>query len=88
MAAENKVQDVLSEAITKTDTNQLDPKNLTLESIVLLINTERLKHLNNKTAEEFSTLKKRQDQVSRLHQFLKSINSNTNAKGELDFSKK
>lgn len=63
-----------------------DPKNLSLEALVLLINTERLHHLHNKTHKEFTELKERQANVSRLHQLLKKINNNTTDNGEFDCS--
>jgi hypothetical protein len=60
---------------------------LSLESLVLLINTDRLKYLKDKTAEEFRTLQERQEKVRELHKLLKQINASTSDKGELDLSK-
>jgi spore germination protein YaaH len=51
--------------------------NLSIESLALLINTERLKHLENKITKEFLELKKRQDEVSFLHKLIKTINTAT-----------
>lgn len=69
------------------DANKPDLNNLSLEALVLLINTERLKHLHEKTHKEFSELKKRQDQVAELHGILKKINEHTNNTGDFDCSK-
>lgn len=62
-----------------------DPNNLSLEALALLINTDRLKFLENKITNEFVELKKRQDKVNFLHKLIKTINIAT-VKDELDFS--
>ena len=62
----------------------VNPNNLSLESLALLINTERLKFLENKITHEFIELKKRQDKVTFLHKLIKTINTATNDKGEFD----
>lgn len=51
--------------------------NLSLESLTLLINMERLKRLESKIATEFIELKKRQDEVTFLHKLIKTINTAT-----------
>lgn len=61
----------------------LDSSNLSLESIALLVNTERLHYLENKITKEFAELKKRQDEVALLHKLIKKINTATN-KDEFD----
>ena len=86
MASQEEVTNVLTEAV-QGDNTQTDYSKLSLESLVLLINTERLKQLQQQTTEEFSSLKKRQDQVAFLHQLIKAINASTNEKGEFDCSK-
>lgn len=58
--------------------------NLSLEALILLINTERLKRLHTQTQTEFEDLKKRQDKVSYLHKLMKSINKSTSTEGEFD----
>jgi hypothetical protein len=67
-----------------------DPKNkiydMSLEALVLLINTERLKFLHTKTHTEFTELKKRQDSVRALHTLIKKINNATNPDGTIDIS--
>lgn len=67
-----------------------DPKNkindMSLESLILLINTERLKFLHSKTHSEFSELKKRQDNVRALHSLIKKINNATDANGAIDIA--
>lgn len=67
--------------------NNGKPSKLSLEALILLINTERLKRLHEQTQTEFKELKKRQDQVSYLHKLMKAINKCTNADGEFDCSK-
>ncbi|MEI8366603.1 MAG: hypothetical protein WCF65_09335 [Parachlamydiaceae bacterium] len=57
--------------------NTSDSSNLSLESLVLLVNTERLKHLENKITKEFTELKERQGRVSSLHKLIRAVNSAT-----------
>ena len=86
MADETKgVNDVVSTALSAVSGNT-DPKELGIESLVLLINTERLRFLENKITKEFIELKRRQDDVSFLHKLIKSVNSSTTNE-ELDCSK-
>lgn len=61
-------------------------QSLSLEALVLLINTERLKSLREKTKKELLELKDRQQKVRDLHHLLRSINTATDDKGKLDFS--
>lgn len=86
MASEQTaVAGVLSKALEKVDDS--NPNNLSLEALLLLINTERLRQLKEETIKEFRTLKDRQTKVSKLHKLLQAINNATNDKGELDCSK-
>lgn len=83
--ADSAVSEIISEAINQPVKGG-DPNDLSIETLALLINAERLKYLENKIFKEFVELKKRQDQVSSLHKLMKSINVATNEKGELDCS--
>lgn len=76
--------EILTDAIKEVGAKEIDPNNLSLEALILLINAERLKHLQDKTEKEFSTLKERQEKVAELHKILKAINAATDSKGELD----
>lgn len=78
------VTDIVTDA-TECVNGYKDPKDISLESLVLLVNTERLHHLENKITSEFIELKKRQDQVAYLHKLIKKIN-NATSKGEFDCS--
>ncbi len=80
------VQDVITKAVCKS-VNDIDPKELSLEALILLINTERLKHLQNKTENELQELKQRQEDVKELHDILKAVNAATKSSGELKISK-
>jgi hypothetical protein len=64
------------------------PDQMSLETLVLLINTERLKNLQDSTANEFKELKERQDKVRKLHELLQNINRETSEKGELSLKNK
>jgi hypothetical protein len=76
--------DIASDAVKKPNT--IITSNLSLESIVLLINSQRLNGLEKKIATEFIELKKRQDEVSFLHKLIKTINTATSNE-EFDCSK-
>lgn len=76
--------DVIKEVVNESNVGK--KTNLSLEALILLINTERLKRLHNQTQTEFQELKKRQDQVSYLHKLMKAINKSTNPEGEFDCS--
>lgn len=65
-----------------------DFEDLSLESLILLINSERLKTLQDQTSAEFKELKERQEKVRKLHALLQALNKETNEKGEIDLSKK
>lgn len=80
--------DAVSEApdVASVSTKETNPANLSLESLTLVVNAERLKHLEDKISKEFVELKKRQDDVRVIHQLSKSINLATNSKNEFDCS--
>lgn len=59
-------------------------ENISIEALILLINTERLKYLKDSTTKELSELKARQQKVKDLHSLLRSINTATDTKGKLD----
>lgn len=84
---ENKttINEAVIDRIKDVYPNETDPNHLSLESLALLINTDRLKFLENKITSEFLELKKRQDQVNFLHKLIKTINIAT-VKDELDFT--
>lgn len=78
----NPLDDLATEA-TAAVNGQIDSKDMSMESMVLLINTERLHFLENKITNEFKELKQRQDKVSFLNSLNKKINTAT-VKDELD----
>lgn len=83
------------ESVPTTGTEEIDQiltdntsgdGDLSLETLILLVNTSRLAYLRDKINAEFSELKKRQEKVTFLHKILKKINAATNDKGEFDCS--
>ncbi len=82
--SQNPIHNVLSDAVATV--NGDDHSGMSLESMALLINTDRLKRLENKITNEFVELKKRQDQVTLLHKIIKAINAAT-VNGEFDCTK-
>ncbi len=61
-------------------------QHLSLDALILLINTERLKTLKDKTRQELLELKESQEKVRTLHKLLRAINTHTDDKGKLDCS--
>lgn len=81
MAESEGIRGIIRKVIEESD----DPnKDITLEALLLLITTERLKHIQKQTRNEFEELKARQDQVGLLHKLQKKINASTNKKGEFN----
>lgn len=66
--------------------NSLPEDSLSIEALILLINTDHLKNLKDRTRQELSELKGRQEKVRALHSLLRSINTATDDKGKLDCS--
>lgn len=85
MATTNHIETINTDAINAVIEPQ-ESKSMSIESMALLINAERLKTLENTISNEFVELKKRQDQVSHLHKVIKAINSATTDKEEFDCS--
>lgn len=80
----SKIENSSVEEIVANNTGE--PENLSLEALIMLINTSRLNQLRDKTNQEFGELHKRQEQVATLHNLLKKINTNTSNDGTLDCS--
>jgi len=64
----------------------VDPNSYSVETLILLINTERLTYLKNRTRTELTELNERQGKVRTLHQLLRAINAATDDKGKVDCS--
>jgi hypothetical protein len=75
-SADSAVNEVVSTAVNNPSQSK-NPDSLSLEALALLINSDRLKYLENKIRSEFIDLKKRQDQVTSLHKLIKMINTAT-----------
>lgn len=76
------ITDVLNSTLDAND--PIDPNNLSIEALILLINTERIKNLQETTTKKFEELSKKQKEVAELHKILKAINAATKEKGELN----
>lgn len=72
--------------VTSVESPLAPDTNMSLEALILLITTERLKTLKDKTRIELTQLKERQDKVRKIHEALRTINAETDEKGKLDFS--
>ena len=81
----NEVHEILNESINEVDPGK-DPKNMSLESLVLLLTTERLHRLEEESRTQLKELRERQEKVSFLHKLTKTINAATSATGELNLS--
>ena len=81
------VKTAVVEAVEESKNSKRSSKDLSLEALLLLLNTDRLDSLQTSIIEEFKTLKERQDLVSRLHNLLQAINTETTTDGELKIEK-
>ncbi len=87
MAENNNVSEILTDITTEVnDSGSTDPKNLSLESMILLLTAERLHRLEDDSRKQMDELRKRQEQVSFLHKLMKTINTATGNTGTVDLS--
>lgn len=87
MADNNPVTEVVNDAVNKVHGKGLkDHKNLSLESLSLLLTTERLHKLESDSRGQLDELRKRQQKVSFLHKLMKTVNTGTDSKGEIDMT--
>jgi hypothetical protein len=83
--AETPVTEAVNDAVVEAKTNK-DPKNLSVEALVLLLTSERLHKLEEDSRTQLEELRKRQQKVGFLHKLMKTINAGTTAKGEFDLT--
>jgi hypothetical protein len=76
------VTDVLESTLDVS--KPIDPNDLSLEALIMLLHTNRIKHLQDTTANKFQELSKKQKEVAELHKILKAVNKATQEKGDLD----
>lgn len=82
-----QTKEIVSQLINSVEnSHEINDPNLSLDALILLINTERLKYLKEKTRTELSELRERQEKVHTLHKLLRVINSITDDKGKVDCS--
>lgn len=80
--------EIVVDPIEQVNASDMRPKGeMSLEALILLITTERLAHLRDKTRTELLELKDRQDKVRTLHKLLRTINLDTDEAGALDVTK-
>jgi hypothetical protein len=83
-----KVLKLLAEGVDQIDkpADPTTPPDLGLEALTLLVCTNKVKSLEEKTKKELTELRERQNQVKYLHQLIKAINTITDSKGNLDLN--
>lgn len=72
--------------VKKAEDGGNDVSGMSLESMVLLITTDRVNHLEGNIRTEYETLRARQEDVRFLHALLKAVNAATDENGEFDWS--
>lgn len=77
---------IIDPATEVKEVEKIDLNKISLESLIMLIHTNRLKTLQDKTKTELETLKKRQEDVRKLHTLLQQINAATDSNGKMDAS--
>ncbi len=83
MADNSNVQQVVTDSVKNVGAGK-DPKKLSLEALLLLITSERLKKLETDSRRELKELQQRQQKVAFLHKLTKTINTATSPQGEFD----
>ncbi|MDF2549229.1 MAG: hypothetical protein K0S07_296 [Chlamydiales bacterium] len=63
-----------------------EPSNMSLETLLLFVNTERVRDIEARIQKEFAALKEGQEQVRFLHKVQKAINALSKEDGTLDIS--
>lgn len=86
MTSDLSSQSILFDEVIKPTPQGKDPKDLSLESLMVLLMTERLKYLEKKSRNELTELRERQENVANLNKVLKAINKTTDGEGKLDVS--
>ena len=79
-------QNVVAEKVSMGDEDPMNLDNISLESLILLINAERLNNLQEQTSTKFEALRSKQNTVTELHKILKALNAATNEQGELNLN--
>jgi hypothetical protein len=69
------------------DGTEFNPNNLSLEALVLLIKTEKLKELEEKSQKEFTEVRLRQKEVAELYEIIQALNTATAENGGFDCKK-
>jgi hypothetical protein len=90
MAEGNQTQVIGNELVDAVKNNiPVDNKNLSLEQLVVLINTDRVRSLEAKSKSELTELKERYSQVRSLNDLRKRVNNALSAgpKSSLDLTK-
>lgn len=79
------VPDILVDHVPseKTDYHQMS-----IDTLLMLVHSERLKTLKEQSANELKELSDRQAKVRELHDLMKALNKATTEKGDLDISDK
>lgn len=80
------ITEPVMELLAAAETDPSPNNHLSIEALILLINTERLNYLKEQTRKELEELKNRQEKVKTLHKLLRAINKATDDKGKLDLS--
>lgn len=76
------VEDVITETISGINRNDLD-----LDDLTKLLCADRLSHLEDRAKDEFTQLRNRQLRIRLLHNLIRTVTSNSDTKGNFDFSK-
>ena len=84
MGEQNQVLKEISTEFKKTETKPIDHKNLSTESLALLLTADRLRQLEADSRRELHELRERQKKVAVLHKFIRTVNAGTTSKGEFD----
>ncbi len=86
MPEDNTTSPILTDHVEEVANGPKDTDNMSVQTLVLLLTAERLHRLEEDSRNQLNELRTRQEKVSFLHKLMKTINTATGDKGNVDFS--
>lgn len=83
-----KVDEAFAEATDDVDSvSNKESENMSIEALMLMMNTDRIRELEEQMRKELAELKGRQQDVHFLHDLLQAINKTTSDKDKINWEK-
>jgi|GEM_PF-3133367 len=82
------IEEVFSEKVEKVENKKTEKSSYSLETLTLLVNKERVDHLENKLKTNFKDLRKRHEEIKALQSLIRALNAATDENEKLDLTNK